>query len=335
MKKTERYELNLIEDSDTVSPEPLNENARRLEREVAAAQTAGDRGHGNLKKLAGDLCRLLYHAEHLGAYADWRQGVDFDSLNSAEKISATGGALVPEPDSGRCRLAVDGWTGGSVTMANTSYVTIAALGSAEVYSKEWSPDGLGKVNTLAVDYTLSGAVSAITTQFTAELLQGDTVVATSDTASGNTKTSASVTLTFSSAPTVEPQYTYRMKITMTSRLSNGTQKVRLDTVTLASTAVSSDCGTITTTKLGVNGAELSVWAQYSVPGSLSAQAEADGVWHDMTPTGETDSRTPEGAACTEGRFALTLDEAAENIRLKFTLTGTEERYLYGWGAAVL
>ena len=45
MQQTKTYKLNLIETSDTFSPDPLNENTEKLEAEVsaeAAARAAGD-----------------------------------------------------------------------------------------------------------------------------------------------------------------------------------------------------------------------------------------------------------------------------------------------------
>lgn len=42
MQQTDKYKLNLIEASDTFSPDPLNENARRLEEAIAAEAAAQD-----------------------------------------------------------------------------------------------------------------------------------------------------------------------------------------------------------------------------------------------------------------------------------------------------
>lgn len=40
MQQTEKYQLNLIDPSDDFSPEPLNENARALETQLSAHETA-------------------------------------------------------------------------------------------------------------------------------------------------------------------------------------------------------------------------------------------------------------------------------------------------------
>ena len=42
MQHTDKYQLNLIEASDTFSPDPLNENARRLEQAISAEAAAQD-----------------------------------------------------------------------------------------------------------------------------------------------------------------------------------------------------------------------------------------------------------------------------------------------------
>lgn len=41
MQQTDKYQLNLIESSDTFSPAPLNENAQKLEAAIAAEAAAG------------------------------------------------------------------------------------------------------------------------------------------------------------------------------------------------------------------------------------------------------------------------------------------------------
>ena len=64
MQHTDKYQLNLIEASDTFSPDPLNENARRLEQAISAEAAAQDQAR------AADIAALdqrlqVFEAKHI------------------------------------------------------------------------------------------------------------------------------------------------------------------------------------------------------------------------------------------------------------------------------
>ena len=83
MQQTEQYKLNLIETSDPFSPNPLNENAQKLEGAIEAARTeakAGDAAlDGRLKVI--EARRLVY-----GAYQGTGSSSSTVSLGFTPKV---------------------------------------------------------------------------------------------------------------------------------------------------------------------------------------------------------------------------------------------------------
>ncbi len=68
MQQTDQYQLNLIEKDDTFSPDPLNENARRLEEALQAAREAGDAEAAAREELAQRVAALEVHKIAAGSY---------------------------------------------------------------------------------------------------------------------------------------------------------------------------------------------------------------------------------------------------------------------------
>ncbi len=59
MQQTDQYQLNLIEKDDTFSPDPLNENTRKLEEALRAAREAGDAEAAAREQVCADLTRRV------------------------------------------------------------------------------------------------------------------------------------------------------------------------------------------------------------------------------------------------------------------------------------
>ena len=330
---TEHYQLHQWEENDNFLREDFNEDFAKIDGGLAAAQAAGDRGLDALRKMMGDVCRLAYQADGKGIYTGFRQGFDFDGLNADHRVESTTGAAVLEPDNGRGRMAVSGWTGGSVSWS-TSTASMTGGGTTEVMSEEWAPVGYSKIGTLT--FTLTPGTGGVNPRVNSyvELLLGDEVLSTTDTLLSNSST-GSLTYTFSTTVTLDPKNVYQLNLVMKNPTSNTSFNVALSTaVTITTTAVTKTDGGFTTETMTVGGQDVEVWVQADEGVSVTAELETADGWTAMEAAGQEASQTPEGTACVETRFLLTLDNPQEGAALRFTLTSSDA-YVYGYGAVAI
>ena len=350
MTKTKNYNLNQWAASDPIRRGDFNADnaaidaaiksvADTSETKTAAAQAAGDRGLEALRGALGDLCRLAYQTDGQGTYTGWRRSFDFDGLNSADRLEATTGAAVPEPDKGRVRLAADGWSGESVSWSKSS-VTLPGGASDTVSSADFTPSGFGTLQTLT--FTLKPAKSAATVRVNAyvQLLRGDEVLAQTDTLTSSTSSDGSTTgdqtYTFDTPVTLDPQTAYTLCLNLKNPVSNSSRQVTMvNSVTMSAEPVRCAEGSFTVKPRALSGSEVFAWAQYSTAGTVSAQVYAGGSWTDMEPQGDEASAEPGGENCTEGRFRLVLDGEAAPERLRFMVQSDSECFVYGWGVTAL
>ena len=122
MQQTETYKLNLIETSDTFSPDPLNENAQKLEAalndETDARQTAADALDLRVTRLEG---RKIAAGLFIGTGAIQRIDVGFrPTLVIAQQPGLTGDCFVATPAGGFATLTDTGFTMTNITSGPNS-----------------------------------------------------------------------------------------------------------------------------------------------------------------------------------------------------------------------
>lgn len=355
MQQTENLKLNLIEGTDAVDWEVLNENIRKVENQfgvantalqevdtaltqsLAAAQATGNRGLVNLKKLAYDLCQLAYQQDGAGTYTGFKKNIAFDGLNTDHQVESTTGAAVLEPDNGRIRLAVDGWSGGSIPWTSRS-LSVPAAETGFLLTEEWSPAGNATLNTVTVTGKISNGVTT-SVLVSIVLMRGETELATSSSGSipknsGNTTT---LSLSFPDETLVKAEETYRLKIVVKNGSGNTDQVATISgsSIPITATAVRCTEGSFTTSLLSLEGQDITVWVQASESAAVTAEVELSTGWAAMT-LGETrDSQTPEGAACQEQIFNLALAQPPSGVRLRFRMESETECMIYGYGAVAV
>lgn len=68
MKQTEKYQFNLVEPSDTFSPDPLNQNMEAVEQALDGLSGRNDDGDARAAALEARLARLEQHRFATGTY---------------------------------------------------------------------------------------------------------------------------------------------------------------------------------------------------------------------------------------------------------------------------
>lgn len=68
MQKTEKYQLNLVEPSDTFSPDPLNQNMEAVEQALDGLSGRSDDGDAQTAALAARVAKLEQHRFAVGSY---------------------------------------------------------------------------------------------------------------------------------------------------------------------------------------------------------------------------------------------------------------------------
>ncbi|MGM9605932.1 MAG: hypothetical protein ACI3XJ_00315 [Oscillospiraceae bacterium] len=343
MEKTANYQLNQWGAGDAIRRADFNADNARIDTalaairseaagEAAAAQATGDRGLGVLKKLAGDVCRLAYQQDGKGTYTGWREGIAFDGLNADHQVESTSGAAVLEPDNGQVRLAVDGWSGGTIEFAAQNF-PLAYGETAELLTDEWSPAGKANLNTVQVKgYISNGSTTVV--MVSAVLMDGETEIAATGSAGigRNGGGANTATLTFSSGPQIEPGKQYRLRIVVYNGAVGYDQTVQLYAdIPVTATAVRCTEGSFTTAQFPLAGQDITAWVQVDEGVPVTAELELPEGWTSMALEQTRASQTPEGTACQEWIFNSALPQALSEMRLRFSVESESECMIYGYG----
>ena len=68
MQKTEKYQFNLVEPSDTFSPDPLNQNMEAVEQALDGLSGRSDDGDAQTAALSARVAKLEQHRFAVGSY---------------------------------------------------------------------------------------------------------------------------------------------------------------------------------------------------------------------------------------------------------------------------
>lgn len=199
MKQTEKYQLNLIEPSDSLLPTPINENTQTLETQLAAHCESTENPHGVTAAQAGAAAASHTHAAAdltSGVLPVTRGGTGHATIDSTPKVSSTkmvtsGGVYAALKDKfGSTNLpwvtgtyTGTGAVGESVTIAvgfkPSAVFVVSAAGAVTCFGMALRAD------TVAGSFSTVGTLSVAALSFSDELgftYNGFTVTRSADTA---------------------------------------------------------------------------------------------------------------------------------------------------------
>ena len=148
-------------------------------------------------------------------------------------------------------------------------------------------------------------------------------------------TQSTLTMTFSSAVSVEPNKKYQIKFVLDNTAASDKLVLFSSSITISATAVTYTEGTITSAPFALEGDEAISWVQYSELGTPTMEILIGDTWSAMDLTAETDSETPEGTTCKERTFRTVLPESTDQVQLRVHVDSASNCFVYGYGVIML
>lgn len=342
---TPNYGLHQWEAGDSFLRTDFNEDHARID--AALGRTAR-----SAEASAYNLYNLMLQNYYEGKYTGYKKALIFDGFaDTAGVARAEPGAWVNTEEhrvevvrAGAADITPEFKVAAGGTSSNGSDNHLCYwLGSNGYYTVDtgFTPSGFGRLT--AVTLRMAWSTYNEQVQVSASVMDGDTVLAVSDTVSVSASTLDDYTLTFPGGVEVDAHHTYTLRLTNVNQVAYA-RVVRPKTgdepvaaiYTFTPTDYSTGAVVSAPAELGSSASRALAWVRHS-GGTAAVSLTAGDAVHPMTETGSAPTVDLEGKSCTERAFLLDLPaELAKGGAVRLELTaGGEDCFLYDYGVIFL